>query len=236
MTIVKFKVPLKNASLLDCIPQTIIKSVADKQYLFMGSNFLLSAYNKKIYIAPYSSKSAGNYYVWVLDTETDNLTEEAFNFGVPTRGISVSQGKIFVPHNGTNKFEIFNLDGTPFDTIESGDGYVQGDYGGYDLYVGDFGNHSLIHSRTNYVLHDYLYDSVLKRATITNMKDNAFNRTQGLRMEETSKALIETFYPSDIPTKAFNNPLYLATINNLPSPLVKTIALNMTVEYTLTES
>lgn len=240
LTIVKFKVPLKNASLLDCIPQTIVKSVADKQYTFMGSSFIVSAYNKKIYISPYGYKGAGNYYLWVLDTETDNLTQEVFNFGVATRGVSVSQGKIFVPSYGTNRFEIFNLDGTPFDTIEYGDGFVQSDYGGYDLFIGDFGNHSLVHIRTSdYVGHNFLYDSVLQKATITNMKDNAYNRTQGLRTEETSKALIETFYAGAASyngSKAFNNPLYLATINNLQTPVNKTLELNMTVEYTLTES
>ena len=70
------------------------------------------------------------------------------------------------------------------------------------------------------------------------MKANGFNRTQGLRMEETSKALIETYWASGTSsqaTHAFNNPLYLATINNLPEPVEKTVAKSMKILYKLEE-
>ena len=84
-----------------------------------------------------------------------------------------------------------------------------------------------------------VYDKSLKKAFPTNMQVVGFDRTQGIRQEETSKALTYTFYAggaSSRVTWAINNPIYLATINNLQTPVIKDGTSGMIVEYTLTES
>jgi len=241
LEITKFKVPLKNASLLDCIPITITKNVSDKQYIWMGSNYIVSAYNNKIYLAPSGSVKTGNFYLWEYNTETNELVERTYNFGVPTTAVSVSQGKIFVPNNNGNTYEVFNMDGTPYDSFECGTLIPSIYMPGYGAVVGDFGNHTLVEHEdlggTNFYM--MMYDPQLKTAYPTNMNVYGYDRTQGVRQEETSKALTYTFYAggaSSRVTWAINNPLYLATINNLQTPVVKDITYEMIVEYTLTET
>ena len=138
-------------------------------------------------------------------------------------------------HFNNRVMNVFSEMGTSYDEIETGTiGYA--DWIGIN--VGDFGNHSLVRHIDFGSQNQYwsLYDSQLRTAYPTNMKANGFNRTQGLRMEETSKALIETYWASgtsSLATHAFNNPLYLATINNLDNPVTKNLTMAMKVLYKL---
>jgi len=237
LEITKFKLPLKKASVFDCIPQTIIKDVSGMNYTFMGGSYIVSASNKKIYLTPSGTIKSNPFYMWEFDTTDDTLTEKTYNFGFSTINVSVSQGKIFAPNNSSNTMGIFNLDGTSYDTVECGTFYT-GQYSDYGAVVGDFGNHTLFNHRNNgdSTVIVYLYDSVLKKAYPINAKVFGFNRTQGVRQDESSKALMYTFYPSDTQTKAYNNPLYLATINNLNNPVTKNLTMAMKVLYKLEQS
>ena len=236
LEITSFKIPLKNASVFDCIPTTIIKSVSDKQYSWMGGNLEVSASEGKIYLTPRDTmKPSGSFFIWKFDTSDESLTELEFNFGVKSMNVSVSHEKIFVPVYEGHTFKVFSLDGTSYDEIETGT-IAYADWIGSN--VGDFGNHSLVRHIDYGSQNQYwsLYDSQLRTAYPTNMKANGFNRTQGLRMEETSKALIETYWASgtsSLATHAFNNPLYLATINNLNEPVTKNLTMAMKVLYKL---
>jgi hypothetical protein len=240
LTINKFRLPLKNASLLDCIPESATKDVSALHYSWMGGDYIVSAYDKKIYLTPRSVVKTGTFYMWEYDTETENITEKTFTFGFPTINVSVANGKVFAPNNSSDTFGIFDLDGTPFDTVECGD-FNTSVYSDFGAVVGDFGNHALFKYRNvnPAVEQMMIYDKTLKKAFPTNMQVVGFDRTQGIRQEETSKALTYTFYAggaSSRVTWAINNPIYLATINNLQTPVIKDGTSGMIVEYTLTES
>ena len=142
LEITKFKVPLKKASVFDCIPKTIIKSVADKNYNWMGANFEVSASEGKIYLTPRdTAKASGAFYIWQIDTADDSITELEFNFNFSAINVSVSHEKIFAPVYNGHTCKILNLNGTAYDEVETG---TISFYDWIGANVGDFGNHSLV--------------------------------------------------------------------------------------------
>ena len=235
----KFKVPLKNANIGDCIPEDITIDVSSLHYSWMGGDYIVSASEGVIYLTPRgTAKASGSFFVWAIDTTDDSLEELEFNFGVTSINVSFSHQRVFVPVYEGHTFKVFNLDGTSYDEIETGTLVWNSDISSV---VGDFGNHTLLchYDLQGANFYYMLYDSQTKKAFPTNMTYDGYNKTQGLRMEETSKALTMTYYASGTSSKetlAFNNPLYLATINNLNQSVTKDISLSMKIEYTLEES
>lgn len=242
LTVKKRRVPLKNASLLDCIEETKTFSVTSLQYSSFGTVLNVSASNGKIYISPTGFLRVGTTYIWCYDTATE-LTptlitiEDARNYEA-YNGAYVCHDKAYIHNSDTGAFEVYELNGTHYHTIVAGVGT-----GGFsDNKAGELGNHVLLQWRDeDWTRKCYLYDSQLNTALEINAKDEISNlQNLCLVEEETSKALCYVTASGANPTfqgaYAFNNPFYLATINNLPSVETKTTALAMTVEYTLTES
>ena len=241
LTVSKRRVPLKNASLLDCIEESKTISVSYLHYTSMGTAFNITASNGKIYLSPTGFKRVGTSYVWCYDTQAETITEltftdtrnyEAYN------GAFVCHDKAYFFNNNSGAFEVYELNGTHYDTITASVGM-----GGFsNNYAGEFGNHILLQWRNDdFDRKCWLYDSQLKTVGLMNASDNLSNyQNQGLIEEETSKALcfvtasgVLMYYQG---AYAFNNPLYLATINNLQTSVTKDISVGMTIEYTLTEN
>lgn len=241
LTVTKWRIPLKNASLLDCIEEVKTVSVTSLHYSEIGTAFNLSASNGKIYMSNVGFIRVGTSYVWCYDTATGTITEltftdtrnyEAYN------GASVCHEKAYIFNNGTGAYEVYNLDGTHYDTITA----IVGTGGFSNNMAGSFGNHVLLQWRNaDWERRSFLYDSQLKVAKIINASSELSGYQHlGVTEEETSKAICFAT-ASGVGMNfqgayAFNNPLYLATINNLQEILIKDATKAMTVEYTLTES
>lgn len=236
----KIKVPLKYASIGDCVTKAFSVDISQLHYSWMGSNFILSASNKFIYITPsITVPKSGTFYIWKYDTSDDSITELEFNFGYEAINVSVAHGKVFAPVYGTDKSKIFNMDGTLFDEIEVGS-LNASVYAGMDSIIGEIGNHALVnwHNAGETDSLFKLYDFRSKTLLPINTNVYGYNRTQGIRQDESSGAITYQFYAGATSSRemwAIPNPLYLATINNLDNAVIKDATMGMTVEYILEE-
>ena len=237
LTVKKWRVPLKNASVFDGLKETKTIDVSALNYSSMGTSFNVSASNGKIYLANNGIITVGTAYLWEYDTTTETLTEKTVTSGsnYSACGIFVAKEKIFI-FNQNGDIQIYNLDGSSYDTITHGS--VGGGFS--DNYVGEFGNFVLICWRKDSgTRQTWLYDVSAKTLRLTNASDffGSNIQNQPLLMEGTSKALTFVTASGVILTfagaYAINNPLYLATINNLPSPVIKDVTMSMKIFYKL---
>lgn len=234
LTVKKVKAALKKASVFDGIQNDAqVIDVSNKNYDRFGNGFIVSASNGKIYLSTRDFYRLGTGYLWEYDTANGNLNELTFtdtdNFFV--QNPCVAQGKVFFQAGENGKVKIFNLDGSLYDTINGL--WLGGNFS--DFFAGDFGNQVLLHwfRSLDEGTRLYLYDVQNKELCSINANpEMPRNFNQVLRQEETSKAL--TYQTSDNPF-AFDNPLYLATINNLNQTRTKDATMTMQVRYTLEE-
>ena len=123
--------------------------------------------------------------------------------------------------DGSSSFNLIHKDGVDF--IPSGDDVFDAGEMAEDLYIARASN-------SVYYIADFTNDTIVPCNSNTSAwgTANAYN----------DKGLAECVeHTSTKSTKAiFYNPLYLATINNLQSPVTKTAAQTMKVTYTLTEA
>lgn len=242
LTVKKWRVPLKNASVFDGIKSTKTIDVSSLHYSQLGTGFCVSASNGKIYLAYNGIITFGTIYLWEYDTATETLTEKTITNpnNLSVMGIYVAKQKVFAfGQNGD--IPIYNLDGSHFYTIPHGS--VGG--GHSDNYAGEFGDFVLLGWRKESgtkqtFICDVSSATPTVRLTNASASFGSGNQNQPLIMEETSKALTfvtavgvgQTFNGAF----AFNNPLYLATINNLQSPVTKDITMSMKILYKLEQS
>ena len=242
LTVKKWKVPLKNASVFDGIKETKTFDVSALHYSDMGSSFCVSASNGKIYLANKGIITIGTTYLWEYDTATENTPTEKVitnSNNLSVCGIYVAKQKIFVfAQNGD--VLVYNLDGSLYHTIAHGS--IGGGFS--NSHAGEFGDQVLIcmYRETGEPRKAYIYDVSTKTLKPINASDTFGSNIQNqpLRMEETSKALTYVTASGVVMTfngaYAFNNPLYLATINNLQSPVTKDITMSMKILYKLEQS
>lgn len=241
LTVKKWKVPLKNASVFDGIKETKTIDVSALHYSSMGASFGVSASNGKIYLSVKGLLTFGTTYLWEYDTATETITEKTITNAnnLSVYGIYVAKQKIFVfAQNGD--VLVYNLDGSLYDTI------LHGSIGGgfTNSHAGEFGDQVLIcmYRETGEPRKAYIYDVSTKTLKPINASDTFGSNIQNqpLIMENTSKALTYVTASGVISTFqgafAFNNPLYLATINNLQSPVTKDITMSMKILYKLEQS
>lgn len=239
LTVKKWKIPLKNASVFDGLKETKTFDVSALNYSEMGTTFGVSASNGKIYLSQSGLITVGTAYLWEYDTATENTpTEITVTSGTnyTANGVYVAKGKIFINSlYSPNPTYVYNLDGSQYDTISKNIDAFTNDH------IGEFGDFVLlnIHRRTGLPRQAWLYDVSTKSIRLTNASDSFGSNIQNqpLRMEETSKALtyvtasgVGNYFQG---AYAFNNPLYLATINNLDNPVTKNLTMAMKVLYKL---
>jgi len=237
VTVKKYKLPLKNASVFDGISETSAPiDVSGLNYSFFTSTFATSASNGKIYLSRgdgYGIITVGTYYIWVYDPSNDTITEKTFTSSAnfETFAPRVAKDKLFMQKGGGG-WAVFNLDGSLFDTIAAGT-WTGGVF--TDQWAGQAGDNILLwwlrDTGDNKTL--FIYDDQNKTIKKTNGSYNINNFTQNLTQDDSSKAL--TFQRSTGGAGAFCNPLYLATINNLQTPVVKNNTMSMKIFYKLEE-
>ena len=241
LTVSKWKAPLKRATVFDCIEKVLTIDVSALHYAYMGSDFLISASNEKIYIAPLGFITVGTSYLWQYDTADDTITEltisDPLNYEAYNGGYVAHDKVYFYVNNMTGGIKVYNLDGTLFDTIPTDD--VVGGYS--DTIIGELGNHVLLqwNRTTGKGRQAWIYDTSDKSLKLLNMNSEISQyQNQPLHEEEISKCL--TYSQKDTyglrGMYAINNPLYLATVNNLNHAVTKDATLIMKVIYSLSEA
>lgn len=208
----------------------------------------LSPDGRYIYIMPKVDKSltSGNTgYFYKYDTQTDTLTEESFiNSSNKTLLLSNSGG---VKYNIAHGLIFATNEDSKVDVINLSTGVHVAELNIYAR-AGSFHN-NIAHPLTTdltLIYHGnggdgvrnthYIYDSatgacrpINTQFIGTDPEADSSGDYYDIYLNALCRNLNGRVYP-------YNNPLYLATINNLSSPVTKTAAQTMKVTYTLTEA
>lgn len=236
-TVTKQRIPLTQASVFDTISDsgvTIDTSSLHGSNIWGQYGVVCAQDNGKFYFTGlYSSAqivSGGSMYIWEYNPSNDTITEitvrntisPATNINI--RSITVSQGKVFVKCAGATTCYVFNLSDSTyigsFDDVE----------GTTTLRNALAGNLS---SGLSVIENDYDYISIYDHTNGTCYPTNGSGQQHEIYYDSTTDALC---FNDEYNTIAFNNPFYLATINNLSSSVTKDASLTMKVEYTLSEA
>lgn len=186
--------------------------------------------------ASYRVPSNGDVYYWEFDIANEtlekktvkNTSSETLNFD----GMGIGNG-IYTGAGGSGvntKVYVFDFEtNAHIDTLEDTD-YGEGfnapeccPFMGYSMFRKNTASNGSVM---------FLYDKDTKKLLPTNLLQISYNEIQTTCGDD---SLIQGYgYGNSIAVS--NNPLYLATINNLNSPVTKTSAQTMKVIYTLTEA
>ena len=251
LTISKKKVCVTTGSVFDGEETQKSVSIAGINPLsWTWTGCFISASEGKIYILPYAEQviapnGTGYFYEYNVENETISLISFTNNSTKNLQMVAkvgggyhprwgVSHGNVLVGAQGTdtNTTEVFRLsDSLYLDSIDCGHTSVANKYlaadlpNGLTLVTDDDTNH------TNYT--HYIYDSVNHTAYPTNgtMQPYYNSANSPYIYDEDMDCL--TFNQSG--NKCLNNPLYLATINNI-TEVIKDATMAMKVIYTLEEA
>lgn len=225
LKIEKWKTTVTTGSVFDGIKDEI---TIDISAYHRGYYTEISSSGGKIYLYQRPSNNiapAEKFYVWEYNPADDSLTEiEMTNTSsVTVRSYSfstVSNGAVFI--NDTTNIYVFDLTTSALIKIIplTGDGNKVGDLpNGLSLIIRGSSQCDVVYDRTN----DTLYPT--NGVNLLSNYQTAFFHDSTLNAISTNGQ-----YSSNVMT----NPLYLATINNLGSPVTKSAAQTMKVTYTLT--
>lgn len=246
----KSKVPMAKASVFDWIIDTVEIDVSSI-YSEMGNSQpqILCASGGKFYMFKNYTDwiaSGATYKYWVYDPSDDSITSKTFtnssSHSVSTSCVSVAHGILAFMSNTEYHISLFDeTNGTHIGDIKAAEDDFPTGYGmGNEVSFGEMPQ-GLINTTFKFF---NLADTRRAAQAIYDPVNDTLLPCNG-----------QPFFPSntappnyyDLVTNAmclrgryftykYNNPLYLATINNLNSPVTKTSAQTMKVTYTLTEA
>lgn len=236
ITVTKKRVCVSQGSVfdgLDISSTTFDLSVVGNHSSF-GTSAFFSVDGANIYLVKragfYSVESGAKGYFYKYDTTNNTLTEVEFtntlnytvyfsgsSSGTPTDTSGICNGMLFIRsvNNNHNYCEVFKLsDGSLVATLD-----VDANQNGFKCYpitedLVHIGNYNGTFDCTT---HEYRKSNGIINIPYCSVQDAFINL-------DNSNAFM------------YKNPLYLATINNLQSPVTKTAAQTMKVTYTLTEA
>lgn len=249
VTVTKKKICITTGSVFDgqSTSKSFDLSVIGNPLSWNGNTCSVCASEGKIYVMPNIVQEVaplGNIYMYEYNTADDTMVLKTITNSssqtVRPRGsfsntwcFGVSHGKLFVPDNvsDTNKTEIINISDSAF--IEQIDaGHTTGGNRGF---VGDLPNGLTIITDRN--TNDskygaYIYDSTNGTAypinCVRTSNDSAYQYTPWVYDSTT-----DTIGTNQSGVTAFNDPLYLATVNNLDNTVIKDATMTMKAIYTL---
>ena len=196
-----------------------------------------------------SVASGSEIYYYEFDAVNETLEEKSFtnnsgvtlslgNYGVQFRG-----DKCFIANGadyGSTSVNVYAFDMSDGSLIHT---FTQ--MGNFARYEGNYApnyvpnelsdNLFLLIQITGYPA---LYDAVADETYNMNLRTNSNNWSKGAmtQMRSVQRGILKSFDRAEGNCYVGKNPLYLATINNLQSPVTKTAAQTMKVTYTLTEA
>lgn len=240
LTINKTRIPITSGHIFDSMLKTVTIDVSS---LHMGNytSFRPCVYNGKIYLCTVNGanyQANATVYYWEYNPADDTLTEKSI---VNTTGVTivvgriyVSQGYVILQYNVGNyspyawMAAIYDMStGELYDTVQVGTTTSTSN----SSTIGDFGNGMILFD--NYGGSLYLYDIASKSLRITNANIYTSNYPYGGPYYDGNMDNLVWWNAYSVYT--FNHPLYLATINNLQSPITKDNSHTMKITYTLTE-
>jgi len=223
MTVEKWKVALTTGSVFDGEKDTI---TIDISAFHNGVSLYHSVSGGKIYFVPQllSVAPAGKFYIWEFDPTDDSLTEiEMTNSSSATISMNnratVSNGAAFIP--SSDGVYVFDLSTSALIKVIP--------IMASEHIVGDLPNGLSLILRQN--ASDVVYDRTNDTLYPTNGRNLYSGYQTTMSYDSTLNAAVTNDNASDL---VMTNPLYLATINNLGSPVTKSAAQTMKVTYTLT--
>ena len=248
MSIVKCSVALTQASVFDKINKTAITkslSSAGNHLSLVSEDLFVQADGTNIFILPYKAQevvSGADAYFYRFDTTDDSLVELAVNntcgktiapMSPHFSSVTICAGfgnNIFAARTVEDKLALFDLgnSGAYIKTLNitivfGGNARVFGKLSNGLCIVNDAGN--------TWALTLYIYDVESQTCRITN--GALINEYYDYSYDPASDCIIAQTNYYNI---AFKNPLYLATINNLSTPVVKEATMSMKVIYSLEEA
>lgn len=249
VTVHKYHVPLTQGSVFDWIDDDSVEldvSAMHYQNIFVGSfnDWRPRLSEGKIYFInqeEFNIAVGGTMYYIEYNPANDTITEKTFTNSMSTaltgRYINMAHGLLFFNKSSNYKVEVFNAQtSVHVSTLEFPEDslYNNGANGGEmpNGLVSLTGNTS-----SNGVIRNvsWLYDPTNDTLYPTNASQEniGYEYTGPLQHDGIIQGL---WVPTRYGMSVRNNPLYLATINNLQSPVTKTAAQTMKVTYTLTEA
>lgn len=251
ITVYKSKVPISKASVFDWIYDSVEIDVSSI-YTEMGNSSprVSCVSGEKIYLMPESDnyiQAGATWKYWVYNPADDSITSKTFTNSTSHRlytdVFSASHGLLcFKDDSQDYRLDIFNeTTGVHIGNYRIADDSVPSGYGwGRDYSLAELpqglSHCAMMIPRTSqpnfgvYAIYDAVNDTLLPCNGI-NYGESYSIHPSYYDLEANVMAL-QTRYG----IKKWNHPLYLATINNLNSPVTKTAAQTMKVTYTLTEA
>lgn len=229
----EYTIPTIHASVFDGMYKDTVIDISSLHYAFMNTRAIQVSLdiNGKFYITSRGDRTiatGGTEYIWEYDPVNKTISE--ITFVNPTESmyiymITVAEGVLCC--GASSKFWLFDLNnGTLLKKYEqSGNTNI--------MYCASRGN-GLISISADYLGFEIIYDKVNDTLLPSNGVWDISDAPQtGWYYDPFNNALaVSRRYGSAI----CNHPCYLATINNLQSPVTKTAAQTMKVTYTLTEA
>lgn len=262
LTIYKTKVCITKGSILDGVTVkelTFDLSEIGNPLNWQNEGCYVTQSEGKIYFLPCINQGPGTYDYFItpgnpikfyeFDPEEETVTLKSVNnnstknvapISYPTYQyytFGVSHGKLFVSSDGNppNKsVEVFDITNnnhvsiTAVNQVLAQDLYFVGDLPGGLSFITD-------RNQNSYRSQMYIYDD--QNVTSYPINGGLYAMYNTLTTPFIWDTENECFiFSTTSGVSAVNNPLYLATINNLSAPVTKTTDLAMSVEYTLTEA
>lgn len=262
LTIYKTKVCITKGSILDGVTvktMTFDLSEVGNPLNWQNEGCFVTQSEGKIYFLPTINQGPSQYDYYIapgnpirfyeFDPEEETVTLKSVNNN-STKSVTinsnpnysyyrfgVSHGKLFCTSSGNPpdmSVEVFNISNNNHlslpgvNQVLAQDLYLAGDLPGGLTWVAN-------RNQNNYNNQLYVFDDQNVTAYPTN--SNLYSLTNTLLSpfvwDEENESLICSMSNG---VTSINNPMYLATINNLSAPVTKTTDLAMSVEYTLTEA
>lgn len=247
----KYKCPIVNGSVFDWIRDEIEIDLSSTYQTVLANQIprVVGNTNGNIILCRpdnFNVAAGATFSYYVYNTSNDTISVETItnstSHAVNSIGFSVA-GNVVSFQNSSNNYYRTAFDktsGVLIGEIKITDDDMPTGYGiGPEYNWGEFSN-GLIAGRQMNLLQGHgvypkfaIYDPVNDTFLVTNGELESNNRTTAVYHDDLLNAIT---YGHRYSCYKYNNPLYLATINNLSSPVTKTAAQTMKVTYTLTEA
>ena len=241
MIVKKIHVPVNEGSVFDSLEETITIDVSNMSHAYVVDNgfHIAGAAGGKFYITPENPAALTQnsvYKYWEYDPSNDTISEKSFTNPSATTlsavNISFANGNIFVKESGADKIAVYDMStGILKKEITN---TTEAAWDSFNLRAGELPNGlSLVPFYDNPTYRLGIYDETNDTFFLTNGYKNDFSYYTNYTYDGDTNSM-EWLQANA--AFACNNPLYLATINNLQTPVTKNNSQTMTVTYTLSKS
>ena len=225
-------IPITKGSIFDGFKKETVIDVSNMPHYstFTGNSIWLSLDEGNVYITNTFTNllSGATTYYYKIDLSNYSVTEHSFINSLPSTisGVMTICCGVITVAGGRTAYFFDQTSGAHLKTFDYGVNAEQ-------MMVGNMGNGLIRISNLTGSVCDVIYDRINDTVYPNNGYIPYNYEYVPLTYDTFSNSLV---HGSRYSTYMYSNPLYLATINNLNSPVTKTAAQTMKVTYTLTEA